>query len=287
VTVMLSQSLLKKIRHIELHTKRILSGCLVGDYRTSHKGFGLEFEQLAEYQFGDDIRFIDWKSSARMNKMLIKEYRDEQNRTIFLLVDGSQSTAFGSSEMIKKDIITEIASILALAAVYGKDHVGLIVFTDEVELFIPPKGGFKHAHTIMQELFNFQPKSKGTRLESALERLACLKKRNSLVFLISDFIDETWSKGLRITAKKHDIVAIRCIDQLEKKFPHIGFIQCQDLENGQDIVLDATSLACSSWQKTRLDDQNYLFNICKVDHIDVVSGKPFIEEVILFLRRRI
>lgn len=285
---MISPDVLKKIRHIELHTKRILRGCLVGDYRTSRKGFGLEFEQLSDYQCGDDIRYVDWKSSARMNKMLIKEYRDEQNRTVFLLVDGSSSTAFGSTQNTKKEVIAEIASVLALAAVFGKDHVGMIIFTDEAELIIPPSGGLNHAHIIMQEVFNFQPRRKhGTCADVAFKHLARIKRQESLVFVISDFIDESLEHGLRSAAKKNDIVAIRCIDQFEQQLPTVGFIHCQDLEDGEDMVIDTSSLSKSSWYSQRINDQNHMFNKHGVDYLDVVPGKPFIEQILLFLRKRL
>ena len=281
---MLSQELLKKIRRVELHTKRILAGCLIGDYRTRTKGFGLEFEQLADYQFGDDIRFIDWKSSARMNKMLIKEYRDERNRTVFLLVDGSQSNWFGSTPQLKKEVIAEIASVLALAAVYNKDHVGMLLFTDKVEQTMPPKGGINHAHKIMQQLFSFEPRAEQTNLTAAFERLARIKRSDALVFVISDFIDETFTDTIRIVSKKHDLVAIRCLDQYERHLPSIGYVHCQDLETGQDVVIDTSQLA--SWYKQRYENQNKFFNKHNIDYLDVTPGKPFIEDIILFLRQR-
>jgi uncharacterized protein (DUF58 family) len=282
--IMLSQELLKKIRRIELRTKRILNGYLIGDYRTRSKGFGLEFDQLADYQFGDDIRFVDWKSSARMNKMLIKEYHDERNRTIFLLIDGSQSNWFGSTSQLKNGIVAEIAGVLAFAAAYNKDHVGMLLFTDKIEQSLPPKKGIKHAHKIMQRLFSFEPIAEQTNLTIAFEQLARIKKSDALVFVVSDFIDEDFTKAIRIVSKKHDLVAIRCLDQYERNIPPIGYVHCQDIETGEDMTIDTKQLY--SWGKQRYEMQNNFFKKYKIDYLDVMPGKPFMEDIILFLRRR-
>ena len=176
----LNQEILQKVRNIEIHTRRLLSGTLLGDYSSARKGSGLEFDQLAEYQYGDDVRFIDWKSSARTNKILVKNYIEERNRTIMLVVDGSASLRYGSSDILKQDIAAQIGSVLALVADYSKDYVGLILFAQDVVKVLPPRRGRQHVHAIMEELFS-HTSSGQTSLTKALERLMLIKKSNALV----------------------------------------------------------------------------------------------------------
>ncbi|MEX0940891.1 MAG: DUF58 domain-containing protein [Candidatus Babeliales bacterium] len=281
---MLNKEQQKKIKRIQLQTKRLLTGHLVGDYRTNKKGFGLEFEQLGEYQFGDDIRFIDWKSSARTNKMLIKEYKEERNRTIIIIMDGSQSTWYGSN-YTKKERMQEIVSSLTLAAVHGKDHVGLIMVTDEVETYMAPKNSIKYGYQIIEKIFNFESKSKKTKLQKAFEHVMRVQKSDALVFVVSDFIDEDIESKLPILAKKHDVVAIRCLDNYEKNIPQYGFIHCNDLETGEEIVLNMKNM--SSLQE-RITKQNNIFKKNRIDCLDIdVNKTSIIEDIIYFFNKRL
>ena len=283
---MVSPEVLKKIKRVELRTKRMLKGSLVGDYRSAQKGFGLEFEQLSEYQFGDDIRLIDWKSSARMNKLLLKEYREERNRTIMLLVDGSASQFYSSTNQQKFEQGAEVASVIALAGHYRKDYVGLIIVTDEVEMYIPPKGGRSHVHKIMEKLFTFKPKQKGTNLSVGLKHLMNIKKSDTFSFLISDFIDKGYEKELAIVARRHDLVAIRTTDKLEEEFPRNVFVTCQDLETNQKLLINADS-QLKTFYKNYKNKMNALFKKYGIACFDLVAGTESIDSFITFLQKRI
>lgn len=286
----ISADILKKIKHIEIYTRRLLSGSLVGDSRSALKGTGLEFDQIREYQFGDDIRFIDWKASARMDKMLVKQYIEERSRTIYLAVDVSQSRQFSSSKIAKQDLFAQIASVLALVSQYGKDRVGLILFSDEVEKYIPPGCSLSHVRNIMELLFGYQPRKKTTRVSAVLEHLLKLKKKDALVFLISDFIDEKLNDYLAQTASRYDLVAIRCLDDNEKHLPTVGFITIEDLETGQPIMLDMrkkSGTAIKTFLQKRIVDQDRLLKKYGVDVFDVKLTKhDFISDIVRFFRRR-
>lgn len=286
---MLSKEVLQKIRQIEIYTRRMLSGALVGDNRSAIKGSGFEFDQIREYQLGDDIRFIDWKSSARMNSLLVKQYMEERNRTIILAVDMSHSRLFSSQEQLRSGQIAEIASVLALVADYGKDSVGLLLFSDDVELFIPPGTGRRHIRTVMEKLFTYVPTKNTTNIKHALDYLTALSRRDVLVFLISDFIDEGFEASLRIAARKYDVVAVRCLDIHEQQFPDVGFITVEDSETGTTCLLDSRAFGArllSGFLQQRVMEQNLLFRRCGVENMSVTIGKPFVGDLIRFFRRR-
>ncbi|MDP3889147.1 MAG: DUF58 domain-containing protein [bacterium] len=283
----LSQDIIRKIRHLEIYTKRLLSGSLVGDSRSARKGTGFEFDQIREYQVGDDVRFIDWKATARANQLLVKEYIEERSRVVLLVVDISGSSYFTSSEQLKYEVMAQVASVLALAADYGNDGVGLLLFSDEVELFIPPRRGRLQVHTIMEKLFRHKSQKTGTDLGCALERLAQLKRNDTIVFLISDFIGSYSTKYLPIIAKKYDTVAIRCLDKNEYTFPSVGFITVSDIETGQQVMIDSRNKkALASFLKNRIVDQDRLFKGYGVDVLDVSGETPFMGNLIRFFARR-
>lgn len=286
---MLSPEILKKIKHLEISTRRLLSSCMVGDTRSALKGSGFEFDQIREYQVGDDIRFIDRNSSARMNKLLIKQYMEERSRTIIIVVDGSYSNLFSSSDQLRSDIIAQIASVLTIVANYGNDSVGLLIFSDKVDCYIPPSKGSNHVHAIMEHLFSYQPHQGKTSIQAALEKLAGLKNRNAMVFLISDFIDAGYEKKLRLIAKKYDVVALRCIDQFEQALPDLGFITIEDAETGELCTLDARGKGtrkASQFLSARLNDQKKMFKNSCTDSMDIYLHKPFIADLIRFFRHR-
>ncbi|MCK5632813.1 DUF58 domain-containing protein [bacterium] len=286
---MLSPEIIKKIKQIEIHIKRLLSGSHVGDYSSAKKGSGFEFDQIRDYQFGDDVRFIDWKSTAKSNKLLVKQYIEERNRSVIIAVDISSSHFFSSSHQKKSDIIAQIAAVLALVTDYGNDHAALLLFSDEIELVVPSSSGRKHIHCIMKHLFSYKPKSKKTDLNSVLKTLASMKHKDAIVFLISDFIDCNFEKLLRVVARQYDLVAIRCLDKNEQEFPHVGFLTVDDIETGQQIMIDTrkrSSSDISDFLSKRLADQTSLFKKCGVDVLNVFPEKPFISDIVKFFRRR-
>lgn len=287
---MLSPEIIKKIRQIEIHTKRLLSGALVGDYNSACKGSGFEFDQIREYQLGDDVRFIDWNSTAKTNKLLVKQYIEERNRTVIIAVDISSSNLFSSVKLAKVDVMAQVAAVLALVADYGKDHASLILFSDDVELVIPPRTGRRHIHQIMKHLFEQRSGKKTTNISAALKSLAAMRSKDAIVFLISDFIDQNFALHLKLVAKKVDLVAIRCLDANEHNFPDVGFLTIDDVETGQRLSLDTRKRrkACmSAFLQQRLLDQSTLFRKCGIDYLDVAPEKPFIGDIIRFFRRRL
>lgn len=287
---MLSPDIVKRIREIEIHTRRLLSGQLVGDYSSARKGSGFEFDQIREYQVGDDVRFIDWKGTARTGNLLFKQYIEERNRTVVIAVDISSSNFFSSANSLKADVMAEIAAVLALVSDYGKDHASLVLFSDEVELVVPPNRGQKHVHYIMEKLFALRSEKKQTNISCVLKHLANMRIKNGIVFLISDFIDaEDFAKPLKIVAKKTDLIAIRCLDKNESGLPDVGFLTIDDIETGKKIVLDTRKKKgknISDFLKNRISEQSTFFKKAGVDCFDITPGKPFIGDIVRFFRRR-
>jgi len=286
----ISPEIVSRIKQLEIFTRRLLNGSLVGDSRSAIKGTGFEFDQIREYNFGDDIRFIDWKASARNNKLLVKQYIEERSRTIFLAVDISQSTVFGSGLHNKYSRIAELASVLALVAQHGKDHVGLLLFSDKIEGYIPPGSSLHHIHHIMEQMFTFKPCASKTDISQALKHLLTIKKSDAIVFLISDFIDETLDTYLAQAARKYDLIAVRCLDSNEMSVPAVGFITVEDLETGELIDLDLRDTRNNSVKKfltARIDGQNKLFRRCGIDLVDVNPERTdYLADMIKFFRRR-
>lgn len=281
---MISKEILHKIRHIQIKTRRLLTGSMSGDYITKQKGYGLEFDQLREYQVGDDVRFIDWKSSARMNKLLLKEYREERNRTIMLLVDISKSSFFGSGKFRKADVIADITSALALSADYAKDAVGLILFSDKIDYFMPPARGKHHVMALMKEVYAAQGRGGATNIHTALQLLGQLKRTDTIAFLISDCIDESYEKQMHVIHARYDLVIIRCLDEREQRLPKGIHIQLQDIETGQEVFIKSDALSITT---ERLNQQNRYFKKYGIACFDVLCDKPFINDLVIFFQRRV
>lgn len=282
---MLDQETLKKIRSIQIRTKRALKGIAAGEHRTPAKGFGMEFDQLREYQFGEDFRFIDWKSSARMNSLLLKQYVDERKRTLMLVVDVSGSSYFGSQRILKSNLIAEAAAAIALAGQQEKDDVGLILVADDVELVIPPRSGKKHIGTIINTLFTHKNTHKETRLSSAFQYLAKRSFPDAMIFILSDFIDESFKDSLRALTKRHDVLALRCLDKIESTMPSIGYLRSRDIEDGESVFLKAGN-EFKQWQEKRKQKQNKLFRSLGIDYCDLIPSESFLDTLIHFLRTR-
>lgn len=291
-TMMISQELLHKIRLIKIQTRRLLAGTLIGNNRSSKKGYGLDFDQIREYQYGDDVRFIDWKSSARSNKIVMKEYKEERVRTIIVAVDISSSSFFASRDDTKYTAMSHIASVLALVAQYAQDHVGLLLFSQEVELYIPPKSGTKHVYTLLQHILTIQPRhaeTKKTNIKKALEYLAAQRRKDTLVFLISDFIDSGYEKELKVAMRMYKVIAIRILDTLEHVFPAVGLLQLQDIEQETTLTVQVTpaSKVVNRVLTERLTEQNAYFKQCGIQYFDANVRNAYIDALIIFLQRRL
>ncbi len=286
---LLSDDIIRKIKEIEIVTRRLLSGSLVGDTRSAQKGVGFEFDQLREYQQGDDVRCIDWRASARMNKLLIKQYVEERRRTILVAVDVSYSSFFSSSDLLAQDAFAQIASVLALVAEYGKDQIGLLLFSDTVEYYIPPAAGKFHVRKIMETVFTFKPRSKKTNIAIALEHMAKLKRKDAILFVLSDFIDIGFDRQLALASTMYDVIAVRYLDKNEKTLPAVGFLTIEDIETGEINTIDVSKKGSSPvnlFLHARLTEQNELFKKYGVSVIDIENDRNFVGDIIRFFRRR-
>lgn len=287
---MIPREILKKVRQIQIRSSRLVNDFLAGEYVSVFKGRGMEFEEVREYQFGDDISTIDWNVTARMGHPYIKIFAEERELTIMFLVDLSSSGKFGSAKQIKNEIATEICALLALSATRNKDKVGLILFTDKVEKFIPPKKGKTHVLRLIREVLYFKPEGKGTDLAIALEYLIKVTKRKTVSFLVSDFIAEGYEHTLRIANKRHDIIAISITDPRELELPKVGFIELEDAETGEMMLIDTSDGRIREEFNRRnvnsMDERAKLFRTMGVDLINVKTDRPYIEPIMKFFRMR-
>ena len=236
-----TKDLLKKVRKIEIKTRRLTNNIFGGEYHSAFKGRGMTFSEVRNYQFGDDVRTIDWNVTARYNEPFVKVFEEERELTLMLLVDVSGSEFFGTDNVLKKNIVTEISATLAFSALQNSDKVGLILFSDEVELYIPPSKGKTHVLRIIRELIEFKPKSKKTDISEALQFLIGVIKKKSIAFILSDFISENYEKTLKICAKKHDLTGIRIFDKMEESIPNMGIISMFDQETEEVKMIDTSS----------------------------------------------
>ena len=236
-----TKDLLKKVRKIEIKTRRLSNNIFGGEYHSTFKGRGMTFSEVRNYQFGDDVRAIDWNVTARYNEPFVKVFEEERELTLMLIVDVSSSALFGTDNAIKKNIITEISATLAFSALQNNDKVGLILFSDQIELFIPPSKGKTHVLRIIRELIEFKPKSIKTNISVALEFLISVLKKKSIAFILSDFISPDYEKTLKITSKKHDLTGIKVFDKLEEFIPDLGLVQMLDQETERVQLIDTSS----------------------------------------------
>ena len=236
-----TKELLKKVRKIEIKTRRLSNHIFGGEYHSTFKGRGMTFSEVREYQYGDDVRNIDWNVTARYNEPYIKIFEEERELTMMLMVDISGSEWFGTGEQFKNEIITEIAATLAFSATQNNDKIGLILFSDTIELYIPPKKGRSHVLRIIRELIEFEPKSKQTNMAEALKFLSNVMKKKAIVFVLSDFIADDYKQTLKIVAGKHDVTGIRVYDKREENIPNLGVVQMQDEETGELMLVNTSS----------------------------------------------
>ncbi len=236
-----TKELLKKVRKIEIKTRRLSDHIFGGEYHSTFKGRGMTFSEVRQYQFGDDVRNIDWNVTARYNEPYVKVFEEERELTMMLVVDVSGSGLFGTRENFKRDIITEIAATLAFSATSNNDKIGLILFSDRIELYIPPKKGRFHVLRIIRELLEFEPQSKKTNLSAALEFLSGVMKKRAIVFVLSDFLTDGYQHTLKITSKRHDLTGIRIYDRRDGEIPNMGLVQFEDAETSRRLVVDTAS----------------------------------------------
>jgi uncharacterized protein (DUF58 family) len=285
-----TRELLKKVRQIEIKTRGMVNQVFSGEYHSVFKGRGMEFSEVREYQFGDDIRTIDWNVSARFNHPFVKVFEEERELIVMLVVDLSRSGDFGTSTQLKNEIAAEICAVLAFSAIKNNDKVGLILFTDRIEKFVPPKKGRAHILRIIRELVSFDPVGAGTNIREALEYFNHVNKKRSIAFLISDFIDEGYDKILRIISKKHDVIAVEISDPREEELPAVGLMKFRDAESDQERWIDTGSPVVREgfkryWER-RKTTRRMLFVRSKVDAIPIRVDKPYVKPIVDFFRMR-
>lgn len=287
---MLTKELLKQVRQIEIRTKGLVNQVFSGEYHSVFKGRGMEFSEVREYQFGDDIRNIDWNVTARFGHPFIKIFEEERELTVILMVDLSGSLMFGSVAKTKQRIAAELSAILAFSALKNNDKVGLILFTDKIEKFVPPRKGRKHVLRIIREVLSFEPEGKSTNIRAALEYMNNAIKKKSIAFLISDFMDEGYEKILRIVGRKHDLIGIVLDDRREKEIPNLGLIKLADAETGAERWIDTGSKRVRERmifnRKEKEKIRNSIFIKSRLDKIEVTTGSNYIQPLVQFFRRR-
>jgi uncharacterized protein (DUF58 family) len=285
-----TKDLLKKIRHIEIRTNRLVNDVFAGEYHSVFKGRGMEFDEVREYTPGDDIRAIDWNVTARHGHPFVKRYVEERELTVMLVVDASASGLFGTAGQVKSELATELCALLAFSAIRNNDRVGLIVFTDRVEKYIAPNKGHQHVLRVILELLNFRPEGKGTDIAEALSYLNRVRRRQSVVFLISDFLAEEYRQALLVTSKRHDVIALAVTDQREIDMPDVGLLELEDAESGETTLVDTSSRgfreAYAQQSRSRRARRDQIFRSINVDRIDMYTGQSYVKPITAFFKER-
>ncbi len=283
---MINQEIQHKIKELQLYTKRLARVNFFGTTRSTLKGSGLEFDQLRDYQSGDDVRALDWKSSARINKLLVKQFHEEKHRTIIIALDISSSVFFGSSTVLKHDILARIAAIVSYAAHTAKDEIGLILFTHRVELYIPPRKGKAHVTLILEKIFAAQQKSARTNIGAVLDYVAQLRKKNAMVFMISDFIDTDFAHKFGVAARLYDLICIRMLDTFEKNFPRCGLLTVRDSETNQEYILNTRTQAVQKSLQNRIEQQTRDCMLSRIGMLDITYDCDVIDRLTEFFKIR-
>ncbi len=285
-----TKELLKKVRKIEIKTRRLSDHMFGGEYHSTFKGRGMTFSEVRQYQFGDDVRNIDWNVTARYNEPYIKVFEEERELTLMLMADISGSELFGTDAQFKNEIITEIAATLAFSATQNNDKIGLILFTDEIELYIPPKKGKSHVLRIIRELLEFQPKSKKTDLAMALKFLRNIMKKKAIVFVLSDFITDGYKDTLKIAAGKHDITGIRIYDRREEEIPNLGMVQMEDEETGELMLVNTGSKSVrrsyNAYYRDRVDYFQNSFLKSGAGALSCRVDESYVKKLLGYFKRR-
>ena len=287
---MIPKEILKKVKRIEIATRGLVNEVFSGEYHSVFKGRGMEFAEVREYQLGDDIRNIDWNVTARVGHPYIKVFDEERELTVMLLVDVSSSGNFGTTNQMKGEVAAELCAVLAFSAIKNNDKVGLIIFSDKIEKFIPPRKGKQHVLRVIREILFFKPEDSKTDLNVSLEYLSRVIKRRSIVFLVSDFLTEDYEKSLQVANKKHDIIAINILDPREIEMPSVGFIELEDAETGETVIVDTSNSSIRSsfysQSKEERDKREKFFKSIGVDNINIHTDQSYVEPITRFFRMR-
>ena len=286
-----TSEIIKKVRKIEIKTRGLSSNIFAGQYHSAFKGRGMAFSEVREYQYGDDVRDIDWNVTARFHRPYVKVFEEEREMTVMLLVDVSGSLDFGTQKQMKRDMVTEIAATLAFSAIQNNDKIGVIFFSDKIEKYIPPKKGRKHILYIIREMLDFQPESKRTDVKQAVEFLSSVQKRRTTAFLLSDFfVRSDFQQSLQIANRKHDVVAIQVYDQRAKDLPDVGLMKVVDAETGFEQYVDTGSKRLrEAYHRYWLNRQSQLeetFNKSNVDHVSIATSEDFVKALLLLFKQR-
>jgi len=286
----LSAELFAKIRGIQIRAQRLVTDLFAGEYESAFKGRGMEFEQVREYQPGDDLRLIDWNVTARMDHPYVKQHREERELTVMLLVDISASTDFGTAAKPKSEVAAEVAALLAYTAITSHDRVGLIAFSDQVELYIPPKKGRGHVWRVIRAILTLEPSHRGTDLGAALDYLGRVCRRRAVAFLISDFWAEGFEDRLRVTARRHDLTAIPVLDRREAELPPVGIVELEDAETGEVRWLDTFDRKAVAELRERArrarQARTELLRSCRVGEIELWTDEPYVDAIVRYFRAR-
>ena len=285
-----ASEILKKVRKIEIKTKGLSKHIFSGEYHSAFKGRGMSFSEVRDYQYGDDVRNIDWNVTARTGDPHIKVFEEDRELTVMLVIDISRSSFFGSVNQFKSELTAEIAAVIAFSAINNNDKVGAILFTDTVEKYIPPKKGKKHILRIIREIIYFEPVTKGTNLSEALIYLNNIQKKRSIVFILSDFMTSGYESALSIATKRHDIIGLHIYDGMEKQLPNIGLIKSIDAETGNEVIINTSSQKVrNNYNKWFDDNYNYfdnVFNRHRSDHLSIDTGKDYVKSLLQFFKKR-
>lgn len=286
-----TSEVIKRVRQVEIKTKGLSQNIFAGQYHTAFKGRGMAFSEVREYQYGDDIRNIDWNVTARFNHPYIKIFEEERELTVMLLIDVSGSREFGSVDKTKKNIITEVAATLAFSAIQNNDKIGVLFFSDRIEKFIPPQKGKKHILHIIRELIDLQPKSRKTDISMVLKYFSNAIKKKCTAFILSDFIDTNdFEQAMLLANKKHDLVALQIYDKRETELPNVGLLKIKDAETGEIVLVDSSNKAIrdlfqSVWNKKQYK-LNQVFNRCRVDNVSIDTTEDYVKSLLKLFRLR-
>ena len=287
---MIPRGLLKKVRQIQIRTSRVVNDVFAGQYHSAFRGRGMEFEEVCPYVIGDDVRLIDWNVSARFGEPFVKKFREERELTVMLVVDASRSGLFGSGKQFKLDVAAELCAVLAFSAIRSNDKVGLILFTDRVEKYVPAKKGTQHVLRIIRELLYHEPRGRGTDIAEALSFLNRVTIRKSVCFLVSDFLAEGYESALRIARRRHDLIPIVVTDPREMELPPVGLVEVEDPETGELALIDTSSRRLreryAGHRQTEAARRKSMFRRMDTDAIEVYTDRPYVELLVRYFRKR-
>ncbi len=287
---MIPREILQKVKRIEIRTRRLVTDVFGGEYHSVFKGRGMEFAEVREYIPGDDVRTIDWNVTARMGHPFVKQFQEERELTVLLLVDQSASERFGTRERLKAELAAEVGALLALSAVQNNDKVGLVLFSDGVELYVPPAKGRRHVLRVVREILYFKPRGRGTNLGAALDHLSRAQKRRAVVFVLSDFLSDGYERSLKVASRRHDVVLLRMRDAREEKLPAVGVVALRDLETGRDFLVDTSDRSVRRAFGEAVAAREAAFGEvtrrARVDRVDLWTDEDVVLPLAGFFRRR-